>query len=85
MQNRAPSGRLIACDASLGGASLRADKLAWPLGVVVSSDGNEVWVAESWAHRLTAFPRTGGDRRQPRFRPALWVELYQRTRRIDFH
>ncbi|WP_420965849.1 SMP-30/gluconolactonase/LRE family protein [Bradyrhizobium sp. B120] len=63
MQNRGPSGRLIACDASLGGASVRADKLAWPLGVVASSDGNEVWVAESWAHRLTAFPRAGGERR----------------------
>ncbi len=63
MQNRAPSGRLIVCDASLGRASVRADKLAWPLGLVVSSDGNEVWVAESWAHRLTAFSRSGGDKR----------------------
>lgn len=63
MQNRAPSGRLIACDASLGGASVRADKLAWPLGVVVSGNSNEVWVAESWAHRLTAVPRAGGERR----------------------
>ncbi|WP_338697691.1 hypothetical protein V5279_12510 [Bradyrhizobium sp. 26S5] len=63
MQNRAPSGRLIACNPSLGGASVRADKLAWPLGAVVSGDGQEVWVAESWAHRLTAFSRAGDDRR----------------------
>ena len=26
----------------------------WPSGVVVSHDGKEVWVGESWAHRLTA-------------------------------
>ncbi|MGY2987504.1 SMP-30/gluconolactonase/LRE family protein [Bradyrhizobium sp. USDA 4508] len=63
MQNRAPSGRLIACNSSLGSASVRADKLAWPLGLVVSGDGKEVWVAESWTHRLTAFSRTGDDRR----------------------
>ncbi|MHC2251936.1 sugar lactone lactonase YvrE [Bradyrhizobium embrapense] len=63
MQDRAPSGRLIACNPSLGNASVRADKLAWPLGVAVSPDGGEVWVAESWAHRLSAFSRAGGDKR----------------------
>lgn len=63
MQNRAPSGRLIACNASLGEAKVVADKLAWPLGVAVSGDDKEVWVAESWTHRLTAFPRNGGGKR----------------------
>jgi hypothetical protein len=63
MQNRAPSGRLIACNSSLGDARVRAEGLAWPLGVVVSGDGSEVWVAESWTHRLTAFSRAGDDRR----------------------
>jgi SMP-30/Gluconolactonase/LRE-like region len=63
MQNRPPSGRLIACDPELKQATLRADKLAWPLGVVVSPDGAEVWVAESWAHRLTAYPRGGAKER----------------------
>ncbi len=63
MQNRAPSGRLIVCNASLGDAKVVADKLAWPLGVVVSGDGKEVWVAESWSHRLMAFARSGGDKR----------------------
>jgi len=57
MQNRPPSGRLIACDPELNQATVRADKLAWPLGVVVSPDGAEVWVAEAWAHRLAAYPR----------------------------
>jgi hypothetical protein len=63
MQNRPASGRLIACNPALGEASLRADELAWPLGVVVSPDGKDVWVGESWAHRLTAYPRTGGPER----------------------
>jgi len=63
MQNRAPSGRLISCDSSLGGASTRADGLAWPSGVVVSHDADEVWVGESWTHRLTAFSRVGDRRR----------------------
>jgi streptogramin lyase len=63
MQNRLPSGRLIACDPELKQASVRAGKLAWPLGVVVSPDGAEVWVTESWAHRLAAYPRGGGKER----------------------
>ncbi len=63
MQSRPPSGRLIACNSDLGEATVRADRLAWPLGVVVSHDGKEVWVAESWTHRLTAYPRAGGAER----------------------
>ena len=63
MQNRSPSGRLIACDQELKQASVRADQLAWPLGVVVSPDDAEIWVAESWAHRLAAYPRAGGKER----------------------
>jgi SMP-30/gluconolaconase/LRE-like protein len=55
MQNRAPSGRLIVCDANLSAARVCVDRLAWPAGVVVSHDGREIWVAESWSHRLTAF------------------------------
>jgi hypothetical protein len=63
MQNRPPSGRLISCNAAMEDARVRADRLAWPSGVVVSHDGEEVWVAEAWSHRLTAFSRAGGGRR----------------------
>lgn len=63
MQNRPPTGRLISCNADLGKATVRADKLAWPGGLVVSHDGGEIWVGESWAHRLIAFSRTGGRQR----------------------
>jgi Strictosidine synthase len=63
MQNRAASGRLISCSSRLNDARVCADKLAWPSGVVVSHDGEEVWVGESWAHRLTAFSRVGNRQR----------------------
>ena len=63
MQNRAASGRLISCGPDLSDAQVRADKLAWPSGVVVSHDGKEVWVGKSWAHRLTAFSRVGNRQR----------------------
>ena len=63
MQNRRPSGQLIACGSALGGAEVRADKLAWPLGVAASPDGEAVWVAESWAHRLTSYSRSGDSQR----------------------
>jgi hypothetical protein len=63
MQNRAASGRLISCGPNLSDAQVRADKLQWPSGVVVSHDGKEVWVGESWAHRLTAFSRDGDRQR----------------------
>jgi hypothetical protein len=63
MQNRAPSGRLIACDSELGSARVCADRLAWPSGAVVSHRGDEVWVCESWAHALTAISRANDRRR----------------------
>jgi hypothetical protein len=63
MQNRAASGRLISCGPDLSDAKARADKLAWPSGAVVSHDGKEVWVGESWAHRLTAFSCVGNRQR----------------------
>lgn len=63
MQNRPPSGRLIACNGTLAEAVVRADALAWPLGLVVSHDGADVWIAESWAHRLIAYQRAGDAKR----------------------
>jgi len=58
MEALPPTGRLISCNARLGEARVRAAGLAWPSGVVVSQDDEEVWVAEAWTHRLTAFART---------------------------
>ncbi len=63
MQNRRPSGRLISCTPTLENAEVRADGLAWPMAVVVSYNDRDVWVGESWAHRLTAFSRVADTRR----------------------
>jgi hypothetical protein len=63
MQNRRPSGRLIQCGPTLEDANVRADGLAWPMAVAVSQSDREVWVGEAWAHRLTAFSRSGDTRR----------------------
>ncbi len=63
MQNRPGSGRLVGCDAKLSAARVCADGLSWPSGAVVSHDGGEVWVCESWTHRLSAFSRASGKRR----------------------
>ena len=63
MQNRPPSGRLISCDSRLANARVCADKLAWPSGLAVSHGGGELFVAEAWTHRLSAFSRAGDRRR----------------------
>ena len=63
MQRRAPSGRLVSCNAALTDTRVLADKLNWPSGVAVAPRGHEVLVAEAWAHRLSAHARDGGARR----------------------
>ncbi len=63
MQNRAPSGRLIACDPQLGAARVCADGLAWPSGAVVTHDDGEVWFCQSWTHSLSAVSRSNDRRR----------------------
>jgi hypothetical protein len=63
MQNRPPSGRLVVCEPDLSGARVVADKLSWPLGLAASHKGDEVWVAESWTHRLSAIARGDGGQR----------------------
>jgi hypothetical protein len=59
MQKRAPSGRLIACDATLAAARVIAGRLDWPAGVAVAHDGRNVLVTESWPHRLSLYDVTG--------------------------
>jgi len=58
-----PSGRLVACDASLGNARVLADALDWPSGVAFDIRSGELWLAEAWAHRLTARTADGALRR----------------------
>ncbi|SDJ74541.1 SMP-30/Gluconolaconase/LRE-like region-containing protein [Bradyrhizobium sp. Rc2d] len=63
MQKRAPSGRLIACDAGLNKAQAIVGGLDWPAGVAIAHDGRGVLVTESWPHRLSAYDLTGQNRR----------------------
>ncbi|MFV0281103.1 MAG: hypothetical protein ACK5JM_10150 [Rhodoblastus sp.] len=63
MERRPPSGRLVRCDAALRAAQVEQDGLDWPLGLSMSADESEVWIAESWAHRLVAFARSNGRKR----------------------
>jgi Strictosidine synthase len=58
MQKRAPSGRLILCDADLAGARVVVDRLAWPGGVTLAHDESSVLVPEAWAHGLSSYART---------------------------
>ncbi len=60
MEHRPASGRLIVCDADLGGARVIADGLAWPYGLALTPDGHEALVTEAWTHMLAAVPAGGG-------------------------
>jgi len=52
------NGRLVSCGPSLDNAHVLLSDLPYPYGVAVSADGNELWLAESWAHRLSRFALT---------------------------
>jgi hypothetical protein len=57
MQNLSPTGRLIACKSDFSDATVCIERLNWPAGVVLSQDEAEVWITESWGHKLTAYSR----------------------------
>jgi hypothetical protein len=53
------NGRLVACSPALDKAKVLLSDLSYPYGVAVSADGKRLWLAESWAHRLTRFALAG--------------------------
>ncbi|GAB7190641.1 SMP-30/gluconolactonase/LRE family protein [Kineococcus sp. NUM-3379] len=55
-----------------GSASLAADGLSFPNGMVITADGATLVVAESWAQRLTAFDIGAGGALTGR---RVWAEL----------
>jgi Strictosidine synthase len=63
MENRSGSGRLIACDSSLGSARVIQDGLAWPGGVALSSEERHVLITETWMHRVLSAHRDGTELR----------------------
>ena len=58
MEKRA-NGRLIACSANLDHPQVLLRELSYPHGVSASADGKNLWLTESWAHRLSRFALTG--------------------------
>src|ERR1700761_6574596 len=52
------NGRLIVCSAGLDNAQTLLTGLLYPYGVAVSADGKQLWLTESWAHRLSRFALT---------------------------
>ncbi|HLZ02804.1 MAG TPA: SMP-30/gluconolactonase/LRE family protein [Bradyrhizobium sp.] len=59
LMEKRSNGRLIACGAALDHAQVLLTGLPYPYGVAVSADGKQLWLAESWAHRLSRFALTG--------------------------
>jgi len=55
------NGRLITCGASLDHANTLLQDLYYPYGVTVAPEAGELWLSESWAHRISRMelPTTG--------------------------
>lgn len=52
------SGTILRVDLKTGTISKLAGDLAWPAGIAVA--GGQIFVAESWRHRILAMPLSGG-------------------------
>lgn len=52
-------GRIVVADRDLRAGATLLDQLAWPYGLAVSPDSNELWCSESWRHRVFAIPLPG--------------------------
>jgi SMP-30/Gluconolactonase/LRE-like region len=59
LMEKRSNGRLIACSAALDNAQVLLTGLPYPYGVAVSTDGKQLWLTESWAHRLSRFALDG--------------------------
>jgi hypothetical protein len=57
------NGRLIACDAALGGATSLLKDLHYPYGIAV--ENGALWLTESWAHRVSRTPLPQNGSAQP--------------------
>ena len=55
LMEKRSSGRLIVCSPALDDARVLLRDLPYPYGVAVSADGKQLWLTESWAHRLSRF------------------------------
>lgn len=56
LMEKRSQGRLIACGPGLADAEVLLRDLPFPYGVALAADGKELWLTESWAHRMSRFP-----------------------------
>lgn len=59
LMEKRSNGRLIVCGAALDKSQVLLDGLPYPYGLAVSADGRQLWLTESWAHRLSRFALGG--------------------------
>jgi hypothetical protein len=59
------NGRLIACEASLGSPATLLSGLHYPYGVAIAPDTGQLWLTESWAHRISCMALTANGSGQP--------------------
>ncbi|WP_074120963.1 hypothetical protein [Bradyrhizobium sp. AS23.2] len=59
------SGRLIACDAALDGATTVLSGLRYPYGLAVAPDDAQLWYSESWGHCVSRIPLSNKGVAQP--------------------
>jgi hypothetical protein len=55
LMEKRSNGRLVVCGPELGNARVLLHDLPYPNGLAVSADGKQLWLTESWAHRLSRF------------------------------
>lgn len=58
-------GRLIMCEATLDGAATLLKGLHYPYGLSAGPDGRQLWLTESWAHRMSRMPLPHNGAAQP--------------------
>jgi len=59
LMEKRSNGRLIVCGPALDNPRVLLRDLPYPYGVAIAPDGKSLWLAESWAHRLSRFALTG--------------------------
>ncbi|MGA7804989.1 SMP-30/gluconolactonase/LRE family protein [Bradyrhizobium sp.] len=59
LMEKRSKGRLIVCGPGLDDPRVLLRDLAYPFGLAIAADGASLWLAESWAHRLSRFALTG--------------------------
>ena len=58
LMEKRSNGRLVVCGPDLDKAQVLLSDLPYPFGVAASADGKQLWLTESWAHRLSRFALT---------------------------